>query len=110
MPNQVLKGLRNNKKTVESQLSEGTKKLLGLDKLYLPEVDTNISLDDFYKYFEPLMHPETKKPVTKLADHQREVWDDQYSYLLRAYPKSQKIYLSTTFILEDIKHALTDAM
>lgn len=39
-----------------------------------------------------------------------EVWDHQYDYLYRGYPKSQKIYLSTTFIFEDIHHALTDAM
>lgn len=85
------------------------KKRLGFDNLSLPR-DIPNDLDEFYKGFEPIINPDTRKEVTTLAEHQREVWDDQFKYIYRAYPKSQKIYLSTTFILEDIKHALTDAM
>jgi len=102
--------IHKNNELLQSKLRKGVREKLGLDRLYLPEVKQNISLDEFYSHFEPLKDPETGKPVTTLADHQREVWNDQYEYLLRAYPKSQKIYLSTTFLLEDIKHALTDSM
>jgi hypothetical protein len=99
-----------NNDIIESKLKTGVKERLGLDRLHLPEIPDKIGLDDFYSYFDPLRHPETGEPVTQLADHQHEIWNDQYDYLLRAYPKSQKIFMSTTFLLEDIKHCLTDAM
>jgi len=102
--------IHKNNEILANKLSKDIKEKLGLDELYLPEIESNISLDEFYSYFEPLTHPDTREPVTHLADHQREVWDDQFKYLLRGYPKSQKIYLSTTFLFEDIYHALTDAM
>jgi hypothetical protein len=89
-------------------MEQETKKKLGIDKLHLPIIDPDISLDDFYKYFDPIVD-ENGNPI-EIKDHQREVWNHQYEYVRRAYPKSQKIYFSTTFILEDIKHALTDAM
>lgn len=85
------------------------KNKLQFDRLYLP-TDIPKGLDEFYSKFDPIINPDTHEEVKHLADHQREVWDDQYRYIYRAYPKSQKIYLSTTFILEDIHHALTDAM
>ena len=85
------------------------KRKIGIDKLFLPR-DIPDDLDEFYSGFDPIINTDTLQEVKHLADHQREVWDDQYTYIYRAYPKSQKIYLSTTFILEDIKHAITDAM
>lgn len=105
----MLNRLRANHKFTEDHIKIDSAKKLGLDKLYLPR-DIPRGLDEFYSKFHPLDHPDTREPVKKLADHQREVWDDQFTYLYRAYPKSQKIFLSTTFLLEDIRHALTDAM
>jgi len=67
-------------------------------------------LDEFYKGFDPIVNTDTLETITELADHQREVWNDRLIYIYRAYPKSQKIFLSTTFIFEDIWHALKDAM
>lgn len=86
------------------------KKKLGFDSLSLPR-DIPEGLNDFYHGFTPLEDPDTGEPVLDLeAKHQEEVWNDQYNYIYRAYPKSQKIWLTTTFLFEDIKHALTDAM
>ena len=101
--------VQKNNELFTKKTQQQEKKALGLDKLYLPEVDPNISLDDFYSHFEPIID-EHGNSVKKLGDHQREIWNDQYLYSKRAYPKSQKIWVSTTCILEDIKHALTDAM
>lgn len=86
------------------------KKKLGFDSLSLPR-DIPEGLNDFYHGFEPLEDPDTGEPVLDLeAKHQEEVWNDQYKYIYRAYPKSQKIWLTTTFLFEDIRHALTDAL
>ena len=85
------------------------KRKIGFDALSLPR-DIPKELDEFYKGFDPIVNTDTMEQVTELADHQREVWNDQYKYIYRAYPKSQKIFLSTTFIFEDIRHALTDCM
>jgi len=84
---------------------------LGFNKLSLPR-DIPDGLDEFYAGFDPMINTDTMQPVkvSDIADHQREVWDDRFRYIYRAYPKAQKIFLSTTFILEDIWHALKDAM
>jgi len=101
--------LNKHSELVDSRLKDGMKKSLGIDKLYLPEIDPNISLDDFYAHFDPI-RDENGNEVKRLGDHQREIWDDQYSYSKRCYPKAQKMWISTTCIFEDIKHAVTDAM
>lgn len=107
--NRVLLQSRN-KKVVDSLVHNRQRKLTGQDELSLPIIKGNMSLPEFYSHFEPIFNEETNSFVTTLADHQEEVWNHQFDYLYRAYPKSQKIYLSTTFIFEDIYHALTDAM
>lgn len=76
--------------------------------LYLPEVKTK-NAQEFYSEFDGFTHPESGEVVQKLADHQIECWNDQFKYIYRMYPKSQKILLTSLFLLEDIYHALTDA-
>jgi hypothetical protein len=96
-------------KQVNSRNEAELKRKIGLDKLSLPR-DIPDDLDEFYKGFDPIINTDTLQEVPYLADHQREIWNHRTQYIYRAYPKSQKIFLSTTFIFEDIWHALTDAM
>lgn len=79
-------------------------------KIATISLPTNIpnDLDSFYDKFEKFVHDETGETIQQLASYQRECWDDRFIYLIRLYIKSQKIGLSTLFLLEDIHHALTD--
>ena len=79
-------------------------------KIATVSLQTNIpdDLDTFYNNFEKFTHDETGETIHQLALYQRDVWDDSFIYLNRLYIKSQKIGLSTLFLLEDIHHALTD--
>ncbi len=74
--------------------------------LSLPDITTE-SLDEFYEGFDKLHHDETGEEIV-IAPHQYEAWNDRFDYLTRLYIKSQKIGLSTLFLIEDIHHALTD--
>ena len=81
----------------------------GQFNLHLPDVNPNQTIDEFYSHFDPLLDADGNE-IKKLGDHQREVWNHQFVYAKRAYPKSQKIYFTTTFTLEDIIRSLTNCM
>lgn len=101
---------KSNRRLVYDTVHKRERHQTGQDELSLPIIKGNLSLPEFYSHFEPIYNEDSHTFIEKLAEHQEEVWNHQFDYLYRAYPKSQKIYLSTTFIFEDIYHALTDAM
>lgn len=101
--------LRDNHAAYSKASSRIMKKKAGLDRLDLPEVTTR-DANEFYAGFRPFINTDTKEPVLQLNDHQVEIWNHQFMYVNRMYPKSQKITITTVCILEDIYHALTDAM
>ena len=53
------------------------------------------------------IHPKTGETIPKLAPHQVQCWEDRKKSNYRLYLKSQKIGLSTYFLLESIHIALT---
>lgn len=91
----------------ESKVAADAQKIMA--NLHLPEVKTR-DLDTFYSKFDPFINGETNQPVTELAPLQHEIWEDQFRYIYREYPKAQKITVSTICLLEDIFHGLTDCM
>ena len=72
-------------------------------------LDTDIpdDLDTFYKNVGFFTNQKTNEPVTSLAPHQIQAWQDRKKSKYRLYLKSQKIGLSTYFLLEDLHVALT---
>lgn len=109
-----------NKRLLQTQLNSNNNYLLKIIEktikhnasstvLTLPQ-DIPNDLDSFYDGFEKFVHDETGQTINQLASYQQEAWTDRFIYLYRLYIKSQKIGLSTLFLLEDIHHALTDCM
>lgn len=72
--------------------------------------DEDIKLDpqEFYEDFGLLIHPKTGKPSPKLTPYQYDVWKAGRYHKYRLAVKSQKIGLTTSVLLEDFQHAITD--
>ena len=65
----------------------------------------------FYEDFGLLSHPRTNQPVPKLADvSDRSTWNAGFYHKYRLVVKSQKIGLSTSVLLEDFQHSITDCI
>jgi hypothetical protein len=75
-----------------------------------PELPTNIPRDPqrFYQDFGLLTHPKTGQPSPKLMPYQYDVWQAGKYHRYRLAIKSQKIGLSTSVLMEDFWHAITD--
>ena len=71
------------------------------------EIPNNAS--EFYAEIGQFINQKTKEVVTELAPHQIEIWNDRWLSQKRAYPKSQKIAVSTLLLMEDMHIAMTDA-
>ena len=73
------------------------------------QLDTDIpdDLDKFYEAVGYFTNQKNNSPVTTLAPHQMQAWQDRKKSKYRLYLKSQKIGLSTYFLLEDLHIALT---
>jgi hypothetical protein len=70
----------------------------------VPDIPTNP--DQFYLNMGLLEHPETRKPVPKLAFYQSNVWKDAFHYRYRMILKSQKVGITTTSLMEDFQRAI----
>lgn len=60
----------------------------------------------FYEDFGYIRHPETGKPITKLASYQISAWQDIRRYKYNLFIKSQKIGFSTAMLLADFQMAI----
>jgi hypothetical protein len=65
---------------------------------------------DFYADFGLLKHPKTGQPVPRLTAYQIDTWIAGFYHKYRLAVKSQKIGLSTSVLLEDFQHAITDCI
>ncbi len=74
------------------------------------ELPTDIPLDPdaFYRDFGLLEHPSSGKPVPHLTHYQKELWKLGRRHKRRLCVKSQKIGVSTSALMEDFQHAITD--
>ena len=64
-------------------------------------------LDRFYSQVGQFVNRKTNEYVREFSDYQHEAWADRKKSKYRLYLKSQKIGLSTLFLLEDLHIALT---
>ncbi len=70
--------------------------------------DIPLDPDEFYRDFGLLEHPVDGRPVPHLTSYQRELWLDGQRHKRRLCVKSQKIGISTSALMEDFQHAITD--
>lgn len=67
---------------------------------------TPVEAQLFYEDFGFMEHQETREPVRKLSEYQRNIWNQGYKYKYRLTVKSQKVGISTTTLMEDFQRAL----
>lgn len=64
--------------------------------------------EKFYQDFGLLKHPLTHQPVKHLTPYQFQIWRDGFRYRYREVIKSQKVGLSTSALMEDFHHSITN--
>ena len=74
----------------------------------LLEIEIPLDPDKFYQDFGLIRHPYTQNPVEHLTSYQYQIWQDGFRHKYREVIKSQKVGLSTSALLEDFHHAITD--
>lgn len=64
--------------------------------------------EKFYQDFGLLKHPLTHQPVKHLTPYQFQIWRDGFRYRYREVIKSQKVGISTSALMEDFHHSITN--